>query len=197
MNNVLYLRTDNDVEVLKTMDHVLLYLDNIEDTYCWKWILNGWHSILQNVMILALDNGNCFNVYLANANDSTRTIYNQIMQDDYSNIEKLKLPSLLSLFRGIHSEEFHGRIFSPSQACRDAMNEINEIRNDFIHSHPVARSIQVNSWPDMILATTEIIEHFISSNEIVRWFDVNDDNEFLTKYRRIQNRLQILREQYQ
>lgn len=195
MNNVLYLRTDNDVEVLKTMDHVLFYFDNIEDTYCWKWILNGWHSILQNVMVLALDNGNCFNVYLANANN--RTLYNQIMQDDFSNIGKLSLPSFLALFRGIHSETFHGSIFSPSQACSEAMNEINEIRNDFIHSHPIARSIQVNSWPDMILATTEIIEHFISSNETVRWFDEDDENEFLTKFRSIQNRLQILREQYQ
>ncbi|MGV4317446.1 hypothetical protein ACV8VY_15020 [Citrobacter freundii] len=196
MSNVLFLRTDNDVEVLKTMDHVLLYLDNIEDTYCWKWILTGWHSILQNVMVLALDNGNCFNVYLANANNRTLDIYNQIMQDDYRNVEKLNLPSFLSLFSGIHSETFYGSIYSPSQSCRESMGVINEIRNNFIHFQPAGTSLQVNNWPAMILATTEIIEHFISSNEIARWFD-GAENEFLTKFRSIQNRLKILRDQYQ
>ncbi|WP_020078975.1 hypothetical protein [Klebsiella aerogenes] len=92
MTKPVYLHTDSDVEILKTFDMVLSHMQAIADPYQWKWVITGWHSILQNAMVLALCQGNDFLVYLFDGKASTRAIYEQIYNDDFSNIDKSYRP---------------------------------------------------------------------------------------------------------
>ena len=41
---------------------VLSHMQAIADPYQWKWVITGWHSILQNAMVLALCQGDDFQV---------------------------------------------------------------------------------------------------------------------------------------
>lgn len=104
MTKPVYLHTDNDVEILKTFDMVLSHMQAIADPYQWKWVITGWHSILQNAMVLALCQDNDFQVYLADGKASTRDIFQQIYNDDFSNIDKLLLQhrqAAVAVFHGV------------------------------------------------------------------------------------------------
>lgn len=185
MTKPVYLHTDNDVEILKTFEMVLSHMQAIADPYQWKWVITGWHSILQNAMVLALCQGNDFQVYLADGKASTRDIFQQICNDDFSSINKLQLPSFMALYRAIRET----RAFSPSDACSTAIDRLHQLRNDFMHYHPVGWSLQVDGLPEWILASSELMDHFLASGEVVRWYDERDEMAFRERYAEFQDRL--------
>ena len=148
-------------------------------------MITGWHSILQNAMVLALCQGNDFLVYLFDGKASTRAIYEQIYNDDFSNIDKLQLPSFMTLYRA--TRENSG--FAPSEDCTVAVDKLHQLRNDFIHYHPRGWSLQVDGLPQWILASGELLDHFLASREVVRWYDENDEKAFREKYAEFQDRL--------
>ncbi|WP_253909658.1 hypothetical protein [Klebsiella aerogenes] len=161
MTKPVYLHTDNDVEILKTFDMVLSHMQAIADPYQWKWVITGWYSILQNAMVLALCQGDDFQVYLADGKASTRDIYQQICNDDFTNINKLQLPSFMTLYRATRKSSG----FTPSEDCTVAMDKLHQLRNDFIHYHPGGWSLQVDGLPQWIL---QAVNYWIISLPAVR-----------------------------
>lgn len=185
MTKPVYLHTDNNTEILKTFDMVLSHMQAIADPYQWKWVITGWDSILQNAMVLALCQGNDFQVYLVDGKASTRAIYEQIYNDDFTNIDKLQLPSFMTLYRATRENS----AFAPSEDCTAAMGKLHQLRNDFIHYHPGGWSLQVDGLPQWILASGELLDHFLASREVVRWYGEDDEMAFREKYAEFQDRL--------
>ncbi len=79
--------------------------------------------------------------------------------------------------------------FAPSEDCTVAVDKLHQLRNDFIHYHPRGWSLQVDSLPQWILASGELLDHFLASGEVVRWYGEDDEMAFREKYAEFQDRL--------
>lgn len=193
-----FLKTDVEIEALKTLELLDMHLKYVEgDPYQWKWIILALHSLIQNVMVLYLTRGNDFHVFRVSKSKKQREIFWEIENNNnLENINKLRLPEFGVLYDAIQSPANVNHAFNATSKHNDAMKKLNDFRNSFIHFAPTGWSLQVNQFPDLCCTLLSIVEHSISTGEIVGWFLDGEDETFVDLFTSVVERTEALKRAY-
>lgn len=193
-----FLRTDVEIEALKTLELLDMHLKYVErDPYQWKWIILALHSLIQNVMVLYLTRGNDFHVFRVSKSKEQREIFWEIENNNnFENIGKLRLPGFGVLYDAIKSSDNVNHAFSATSTHNDAMKKLNDFRNSFIHFAPTGWSLQVNQFPDLCCIVLSIVAHSINTGEAVRWFLDGEDETFVDLFTSVAERFEALKLTY-
>lgn len=191
------LGTNDSDELIYTLEYINSHLEKVESsTYHWKWILLAWHSVIQNVMIHAIDNGDCFRVFLASGNKRIKEIYWETHENNYDRINKLQLPKFMELYDGIKNNKLVTHPFPENVDCDRNVRLLNKLRNEFTHYQPHAWVLDVCGCPRLLLTTAGIIDFYMLNGLHRRWFDEDDEGLFLHQFGIFKNHLVSLQNYY-
>ena len=175
MDDNLFIEFDTEKEIensLKKLDETLTLAST--DTYQWKWAIIILHNCIQNCMILSLRATNDANIIKYHKNKFPKSFKDYI--NNLEIIEQAKIIDYLELYDRIKNEKYMksfigSKHFIPEEKHNYSMNEINEIRNNFIHFKPQTWLIEIELITDIFKSVVEIINFLIfeSGNCIYRF----------------------------
>ena len=174
----MWLRTDERNEAIRSLykTHQFI-LETRQDIYNWKWVIISLHNSAQAFMVLTLKGTAALNVI----NNPKKTLDAIHGKREYPK-ESLKV--FLSLYADIKSYEcmnlnINSKVFASTNETDEAMDQLNQFRNKFIHFIPCSWSIEIDGFPKLCNEIISILEFLIFESGNVRFYE--DDEIQKTK----------------
>ncbi|WCR28780.1 hypothetical protein L3476_08655 [Paenibacillus thiaminolyticus] len=162
-----FLRTDERVETIKSLEKTIQFLEESEqDIYQWKWLLISLHNALQCFMVLALKGSNSLNVMKPSHASKWMKAYET---DSVS--PNVQLDFFNELFKKIQSDSMdlftNSQRFNSNESIDKSVQRLNSFRNRFIHFMPMSWSLEIIGLPRLALDILEVIEFlFLESGNV-------------------------------
>lgn len=143
----------------------------VEDVYQWKWVIIAAHNALQGFMVLALRNGNNLTVMPGKLAGKWLEAYRAEKP-----LPEERLDSFPNLYKKIKSKEMEflvsSKRFQSLEEHDRAVDNLIDLRNDFIHFVPRGWSIEVSGLPEICLRIIEIIRFLGWESSNVLWHEI-------------------------
>ncbi len=127
----------------------------------WKWALIAIHSAAQGMFVMALSVGNTLSTL--KSGHAAGWLKAHRSGEPY--------PSQLDLdyFGALYKKAKQHSKFAATEYQDEAIGQLNELRNNFIHFHAQGWSIQLAGLPTICLNSLEIVEHLGWKFGGIRW----------------------------
>lgn len=138
----MFFRVNEATEPLNALKMLKEFLTEAEDEeYYLKWAIIAAHSTLQGFMVLALRGTSSIQIVKKHKKDKNKTAFEIL-----SNPEK-QLDNFLHLFNKIKDEQYmpNGAFVDKSGEITESIENLNEIRNQFIHYFPCSWTIGIST----------------------------------------------------
>lgn len=138
------------------------------DNYNWKWLLISLHGAVQGIMVLALWNGNGLLTLRDGGAKKWMTAY-----ETCAPYPPDKLDSFLSFYKKVKDKDkFHTVGAGPFHAGPShdkSMEQLNDIRNQFIHFTPKGWSLELAGLPRICTDALDVIKYFGWVSATILW----------------------------
>lgn len=167
-----YLRTDERSEAYNALVKTIQFLDEInEDTYNWKWFLVSLHNCLQAFMVLALKGSSSLSVMKQDHARRWLKAY-----ESNSRYPEVKMDSFLKLFEKIQSDfmmkNSNSKVFDSTEQITTSIQELNDLRNKFIHYMPKGWSLNITGLPSLGLDIVEVLRFLVSESGNINFYEL-------------------------
>ena len=153
-----YLRTDERLDTEGSLRKAAQTVALVQsDPSEWKWVLIAVHSAVQGMFVLALSVGN--NLLTLRSDHAAAWLKAYRSGGPYP--DKLDLAYFGVLYR--RAKE-HSKFLATHDHDK-AIEQLNELRNNFIHFGAKGWSIQLAGLPTICLSSLEIVEHRSSGEQ--------------------------------
>jgi hypothetical protein len=172
----MWLRTDEQGEAVRSLYKTHQFvLETKNDVYNWKWVIISLHNSAQAFMVLALHGHTTLDV-IKNPKKTLDAIYGK------REYPKEYLRTFLDLYDKVKfkvhmNSTDSGRIFLNSNELDEAMEQLNEYRNTFIHFIPCSWSLEIVSLPKLCRDVLSILEFLIFDSGNVRFYEDDDSQK--------------------
>lgn len=187
-----YLRTDTQTDVVESIDMVKeMSIAVRDDPQKWKWLIIAIHSAVQGLMVLCLEKGNG----LLTQHPRTAKKWLEAYRSD-KDFPDQRLDFFLSLYKKTKSPDTH-RYYRESAFDADARNDeamerLNELRNEFIHYNPKGWSIEIALMVEACLVCLDLIQHLAFKANSFIWNDEIDLEQTKSSVETIRNNLSTI-----
>ena len=166
--------TDTFLETISALETTADELQRVRtDPYRWKWVILALHSVLQGMMVLALEGSNGLNVLKpkdkkrwlkAYENDdlSKETEKKPFWMDEFSKLyEKIKSDAMILYM--------NSKKFTPQGTQEQSVTALNRLRNRFIHFIPSTFILALKGLPEMTLDCLSIARFLARDSNNIGW----------------------------
>ncbi len=165
-----FLRTGTFVETISALEMATDELARTRtDSYRWKWVILALHSALQGMMVLALEGSNGLRVLKPkdakrwlDAYESRAPLPADLEMDNFLNLyEKIKSDTILFYVTS--------KKFTPEGTQGKSIEDLNRLRNQFVHFTPCSLSLILNGLPEMTIDCLNIAQFLAWDSNNIGW----------------------------
>lgn len=175
------LRTDTTKEAFKSLeklDETLLLATS--DVYQWKWAIIILHNCMQAFMVLVLEGTNQIDV-VKNRDKYANCLYklSQNIEMD-AEMKKILSDTQLDFFLKLYSkikdssntqQLWNDSLFVATEEQDDAMELLNDYRNQFIHFLPCSWGIELSGLTYIFISVMSVIQFMIRNGNFMYKFE--------------------------
>jgi hypothetical protein len=171
----LWLRTDETEEAISGLEMLAEICPTLTaDSYRWKWAILAVHNSLQGFMVLALRHGN--NLAVLRPNIAQKWLEARREGGKYPDERMDPFPNLYGKIKSdLMLCYVNGKKFAATSDHDRAVEDLNNLRNDFIHFVPKGWSIELAGLPDICLTCLEVVEFLGWESGNVFFYDENQE----------------------
>lgn len=184
-----WLRTDTTKEAFKSLEKLDETLSLVTtDAYQWKWAIIILHNCMQAFMVLALEGTNQIDV-VKNRDKYADCLYklSQNIEMD-ADMKKILSNAQLDFFMNLYSkikdtsntqQLWNDSMFVATEKQDDAMELLNDYRNQFIHFFPFSWGIELTRLSGIFVPAIALIQFMI--NHGIFMYKFEDEEKGLTQ----------------
>lgn len=170
MARPLFLRTNEQEEAVRSLEWAETQAQLIAtDPYHWKWVLIAMHNAAQGFMVLALWNGNGLLALRPKIAAKWLTAY-----ENGGPFPVEKLDEFLNLYAKVKDSENFDTIgsgpFNALPMHDFSLEQLNSIRNEFIHFTPKGWSLELAGLPGICLHALELMQWLGQESTAILWY---------------------------
>ena len=149
-----WLRTDEREDAVRALEWTAQVARSVgRDPHNWKWLLISLHNAVQGYIVVALEKGNGL---LALRPKVARRWLAAFEGSGPYPVEKEKLDDFLPLYAKVKDRK-HFQTPFPATANHDKrINQLNELRGQFVHFTPCGWSLELAGLPDIVSASVDV-----------------------------------------
>lgn len=161
----IYLNTE--LNALDYLRKVYYFLQKIDDSINWKWVVISLHGALYNLAISALKGTSHKNVTIKNKNDSIKLITISEAIKRCQNANCMKIAGNQNVLR-------------LSLEQKESIKILNqELRNNIEHFIPNGTTIILSDFPDIVQNVLDVIEWFTNNTGLFTNIKIKDKQEII------------------
>lgn len=163
------IRTDTLHEAVTALESLNSMLPQVlSDPVQWKWVIQTLHAVLQNFMVAALEG------------TSPTRVLKPLSKKEQERISKgkmveRKLKNFMDLYACIKDGDMMSQytvshVFVPNATQDKNVEDLNELRNEFIHFTPKSYVLDVWNFPSLTQDIIDIIRFLAFQSANVHWY---------------------------
>ncbi len=153
-NDPLIVRVNEVSEPLNSIVMAREFLERSgQDPYYFKWTIIAMHNALQGFMVLALMGTSSLSIIRWKKEYNGKTAYEVLADPDKKLVDFLELFKRIQSKQYMQTNEFRG----VTDSINSSIEELNRMRNQFIHYLPLGWSIETQGIAQVLLDSLSVI----------------------------------------
>ncbi len=181
--------TDDDREAVGALEGVTFFLDMAEnEPAMWRWVITALHGAVQGFMVIALkwsDTLGSYDQKSINRRLSARqAFYDATASGDAAAAQTagqemhfgdMRLAPFNVLYERIKTDDWpmsqfmHTAIYEPRPNDDRCMDDLNSVRNEFIHFKPMTRGFLLTQFPAMAETGLHVVKFLLEESNNILW----------------------------